>query len=163
MSSYVNFSCLAVSKFLLSENYIGFELICFRTAASDSDDDDNDIVIVPGSNNDTSISRYSVLPDYSDNKSHFEKPFRIWYSLQITSHPAPPLNTLEVECACHNRATIELLINNPTSAKIECEVLIEGRDLIAGEEIVSVQPKAAGIYHVDFAPTITGCSRGRYT
>ena len=129
--------------------------------ASDSDDDDN--VSPMDSNPDITIRKQSVLPDFSQHKFRFEKPFRIWYSLRITSRPAPPLNTLEVECACHNRATIELLIENPTNAKLECDVLIEGHDLIAGEDVLSVQPRAAGIYHVDFAPTVIGKDRGRYT
>ena len=126
---------------------------------SDSDDDD---VVLPQSNIDIANPKRCVLPDFNAHKFNFEKPFRIWYSLKITAQPSPPINILEVESACHSRATIELLMENPTDTKIEYDVIVEGRDLIAGEETLSVQPKAAGIYHLDYVPTVIGNNRGRY-
>ena len=160
------------------ESEIPLITICFRQLVSDSEDDDDagddvkdghdggvdfaDNAFLSDSNLNTTIPNKSILPDFGKGKCHFEKPFRIWHSLKITSLPSRPLNTLEVKCTCHSRTTIELLVENPESSKIECDVLIEGEDLIPGEETLSVQSKAAGIYHVDFAPTVIKRSRGRY-
>ena len=127
----------------------------------DDDSDDDDDALLP-SKLDVSCGKYDLLPDFDPNKHVFEKPFRIWYSMRIASHPSPPINALEVECACHCRAAIELLIENPTDRKIEYDVIVEGQDLITGEEVLSVHPKAAGIYQLDYAPAVVGKTRGRY-
>ncbi|XP_065057284.1 cilia and flagella-associated protein 47-like isoform X2 [Rhopilema esculentum] len=128
-----------------------------RTIDSDSDEDD---VILPdafrGSNSQSSIK----LPDLASQKSIFKKPYRLWYSMRIVATPAPPAKAMEIECPCHNRAAIEIVVENPTKEKIEYDVFVEGPDLIPGDEVVMVQPHSSGFYQVDYAPTVVGNSRG---
>ena len=82
--------------------------------------------------------------------------------MRIVATPAPPAKAMEIECPCHNRAAIEIVVENPTKEKIEYDVFVEGPDLIAGDEVVMVQPHSSGFYQVDYAPTVVGNSKGRY-
>ncbi len=130
-----------------------------RTQDSDSDDDaDEDDVSLPNSVMSNSNNKApSQLPDLST----FMKPYRLWYSMRVTSLPAPPKETIKAECPAHDRVTCKVLIENPLNEKVEFEVIVEGKDLISGDDWLMVHPKAFGIYEVDFAPKSIGQHTGR--
>ena len=141
------------------DSIASFCLSCFRTIDSDSDEDD---IPLPDSSRSNHHSKSTIqLPNLSNKYSMFTKPYRLWYSMKITSLPSPPIKTLEVECPCHERAAVEILVENPSNEKVEFEVFIEGRDLVAGDDWIVVHAKTSGIYQVDFAPTVIGKNRGR--
>ncbi len=133
-------------------------LLFGRAYESDSDEDD---VSLPISSRNSLSNAPSQLPDLATQQSSFKKPYRVWYSMRIASNPAPPVQSLAIECPAHERVTCEIFVENPTNQKVEFEVIVEGVDLVAGDDWILVHPQTTGIYEVDFAPMSVGQQTGR--
>ncbi|KAK3096977.1 hypothetical protein FSP39_005325 [Pinctada imbricata] len=95
--------------------------------------------------------------DEEDSRTFYG--YRIWYSLEIHVKPSPPERIMAVECACHRKAILEVIVRNPTPNDITLDVTIEGRNL-TGEPYISLKAGEKSIYTLTYAPAVCGKQRG---
>ena len=89
-----------------------------------------------------------------------QRPYRLWYTIEVQASAPPPERTLEVTCAAHSVVAVDMAVTNPTRERIVMDVLIEGVAL-SGEPTVILHPRQQVTYHVTFSPTIIGEHTGR--
>ncbi|XP_071134806.1 cilia- and flagella-associated protein 47-like isoform X3 [Mytilus edulis] len=100
------------------------------------------------------------IPDDDDDESRRYYGYRIWYSLEIQVQPSPPERIMTVECACHKKALLEVIVRNPTPEEIKLEVTIEGRDLSGASSII-LGAGEKDVYTLTYAPAVIGNHKGR--
>ena len=126
----------------------------------DDDDNDDDEEEEEGSNK-TSLANEppslftQVHPD--DPK---QRPYRLWYTIEVQVLAPRPERTLEVTCAVHSAVAVDIAVTNPTRERIVMDVKIDGFAL-SGESTVTIHPRQQVQYHVTFAPTVIGEYTGR--
>ena len=85
--------------------------------------------------------------------------YRVWYSVDFTVQPDAPEATLDITCACQQKAMLEVGVTNPTTQTITLEAEIKGVG-ISGPDSITLAPKARGVYEVIYFPAVLGNYRG---
>ena len=117
--------------------------LCFIRRLQDDDEDQNQQNVGQG---------LAVDPN--------QRPYRVWYTIEVQASAPHPERTLEVTCAAHSAVAVDIAVTNPTRERIVMDVLIEGVAL-SGEPTVTLHPRQQVIYQVSFAPTVIGEYTGR--
>ncbi|XP_075056414.1 cilia- and flagella-associated protein 47 [Mixophyes fleayi] len=86
-------------------------------------------------------------------------PFKVWFSVEIKSNPAPPEQSIDVTCSVLKTVGINIPITNPTMDILHFHVLVNGAG-ISGDESFILQPRETFPYLAKFSPTKTGISNG---
>ncbi|XP_075708861.1 cilia- and flagella-associated protein 47 isoform X2 [Rhinoderma darwinii] len=86
-------------------------------------------------------------------------PYKIWFSVEIYSVPAPPERTIDVTCSVLKTVGINIPITNPTMDVLHFHVLLNGGG-ITGDDVFSLQARKTFSYVAKFSPTKTGISTG---
>ncbi|KAL1021786.1 hypothetical protein UPYG_G00017930 [Umbra pygmaea] len=85
--------------------------------------------------------------------------YEVWYSLQVTCDPAPPLKVLAVQCAVQRSVAVAIPLNNPEAEPLELRVCLEGEGL-SGDTQVFVPPTGRLTYTASFSPAVVGKRTG---
>ncbi|KAM3935444.1 cilia- and flagella-associated protein 47 [Leptodactylus fuscus] len=88
-----------------------------------------------------------------------EEPYKVWFSVEVNSIPAPPERTIDVTCSVLKTVGINIPITNPLMDTLHFHVLVNG-DGITGDDVFSLQPRESFSYVAKFSPTKTGISNG---
>ncbi|KAG9492434.1 hypothetical protein GDO78_000763 [Eleutherodactylus coqui] len=86
-------------------------------------------------------------------------PYKVWFSVEINSLPAPPEKTIDVTCSVLKTVGINIPITNPLMDTLHCHVLLNG-DGITGDDVFTLQSRETFSYVAKFSPTKTGISNG---
>ncbi|KAM4702008.1 cilia- and flagella-associated protein 47 [Discoglossus pictus] len=86
-------------------------------------------------------------------------PYKVWFSLEINSKPAPPERTISVTCPVLETISIDIPVSNPTLKELNWHVLVEGDGLI-GETQLTLQAKETFPYVVKYSPARKCISTG---
>ncbi|XP_071992034.1 cilia- and flagella-associated protein 47 isoform X2 [Engystomops pustulosus] len=86
-------------------------------------------------------------------------PYKVWFSLEIHSMPAPPEGTIDVTCSVLKNVGINIPITNPSMDTLHFHVLVNG-DGVIGDNVFSLHPRETFSYVAKFSPTKTGISNG---
>ncbi|XP_044141503.1 cilia- and flagella-associated protein 47 [Bufo gargarizans] len=86
-------------------------------------------------------------------------PYKVWFSVEINSMPAPPERTIDVTCSVLKSVGVNIPITNPTMDVLNFHVLVNG-DGITGDDVFTLQPRETFSYVAKFSPTKTGISNG---
>ncbi|XP_041438289.1 cilia- and flagella-associated protein 47 isoform X2 [Xenopus laevis] len=92
-------------------------------------------------------------------KTAKKAPYKVWFSLEIKSNPAPPDKSIEVSCPVLGNVCIDIPMSNPTSEVQHFHVLVDGFGL-SGEADFTLQARETFPYMLTFSPTRTGVSTG---
>ncbi|XP_040280927.1 cilia- and flagella-associated protein 47 [Bufo bufo] len=86
-------------------------------------------------------------------------PYKVWFSVEINSMPAPPERTIDVTCSVLKSVGVNIPITNPTMDVLNFHVLVNG-DGITGDDVFTLQPRETFSYVAKFSPTKTGSCNG---
>lgn len=102
----------------------------------------------------------SALADLKRSQ-HFQRPYKLWYSLRVNSMPTEPVKCLEVQACVASTTSLELLLKNPQKSDLNLDVIIDGFHLY-GEASISVKPFSSTVYQLQYSPVVTGKSKAWY-
>eukprot|EP00079_Xenopus_tropicalis_P021661 XP_012813080.1 PREDICTED: cilia- and flagella-associated protein 47 isoform X1 [Xenopus tropicalis] len=105
------------------------------------------------------IQRLETGAAKTTNNGKASAPYKVWFSLEIQSNPAPPDKSIEISGSVLENVCIDIPISNPTSEVQHFHVLVNGSGL-TGEADFTLQAKETFPYTLTFFPTRTGVSTG---
>uniref|UniRef100_A0A8C5M3C4 Calponin-homology (CH) domain-containing protein n=1 Tax=Leptobrachium leishanense TaxID=445787 RepID=A0A8C5M3C4_9ANUR len=85
--------------------------------------------------------------------------YKVWFSVEINSEPAPPEGTINVSCPVLKTVGIDIPISNPTNSTLSMSVLVNGAGL-SGEKMFVLQSRETMPYNAKYSPIRTGISYG---
>ncbi|XP_074066731.1 cilia- and flagella-associated protein 47 [Macrotis lagotis] len=80
---------------------------------------------------------------------------KVWFFLEINSSPAPPVDTIEVNCPVLDSIGIEISITNPKQSELHLDVILTNPSL-SGESSLVLEPNEKITYIVKYSPKIIG-------
>lgn len=86
--------------------------------------------------------------------------YRVWYTIEIQSEPAPPKKVIDISCCAQSAALMEVEVYNPLTRNLAFDVTIEGSGL-SGEPQIEVEPGRKKYYQLVFAPSSVAATQGR--
>ncbi|CAH2223146.1 cilia- and flagella-associated 47 [Pelobates cultripes] len=110
-------------------------------------------------NRDTSISSSDKSSSTHVENIGKKSPYKVWFSVEIKSHPAPPERTIIVTCPVLETVGIDIPITNPMSCILSMDVLLTGSDL-TGEKSFILQSRETFPYMAKYSPTRQGTTYG---
>ncbi|KAM9320035.1 LOW QUALITY PROTEIN: cilia- and flagella-associated protein 47 [Gastrophryne carolinensis] len=93
------------------------------------------------------------------NAGDEQQPYKVWFSVEINSNPAPPEQTIDVTCPVLKTVGITIPITNPTKDILHFNVMVNGAG-VTGDDKYTLQPRETYPYVATFSPTKTGFSSG---
>ncbi|CAL8289677.1 unnamed protein product [Lota lota] len=87
------------------------------------------------------------------------RPYEVYFSVEITSKPPPPLDILNVQSSVLGSSVVELAVPNPGVGELEVDVALEGEGL-SGEQRATAPSRGTLNYRVTFAPVREGHTTG---
>ncbi|XP_068124444.1 cilia- and flagella-associated protein 47 [Hyperolius riggenbachi] len=86
-------------------------------------------------------------------------PYKVWFSVEINSKPAPPEKSIDVTCPVLKTVGIDFPITNPTKDVLHFNVLMDGTG-VTGDDNFILHPRETFPYVAKFSPTKVGISSG---
>lgn len=96
----------------------------------------------------------------SGNIQNEQPGYRVWYSVEIQSAPAPPEKIIDITCCAQSAALMEVDVYNPLVQTMTFDVIIEG-DGLRGDPEIELESGRKKFYQLVFAPSSVGVTQGR--